>query len=212
VDYYVKAELDSVQLVYNEFKSVIQQRLIVEPLLPIRRLEPEGEAVFLNYIYEQPAAVVFDRLLPRHVETQIFRAMLESEAAEHGARMTAMDSATRNAEEMIGSLTLRMNRMRQASITKELIEIVSGAEALERMTEDQEQEDNGRSARKSAAGRRTCHRRQFESGMCRRFTTPSKSSPMDLIRPCRSISRSRLRSTWVRVSSSASPCSLPTEW
>jgi F-type H+-transporting ATPase subunit gamma len=130
VEYYVKADLDSVQLVYNEFKSVMQQRLLVEPLLPIRRLEPEGEAVFLNYIYEQPPAVVFDRLLPRHVETQIFRAMLESEAAEHGARMTAMDSATRNAEEMIGSLTLRMNRMRQASITKELIEIVSGAEAL----------------------------------------------------------------------------------
>lgn len=130
VDYYVKAELDSVHLVYNEFKSVIQQRLVVEPLLPIRRLETEGDKVFLDYIYEQPPAVVFDRLLPRHVETQVFRAMLESEAAEHGARMTAMDSATRNAEDMIGSLTLRMNRMRQASITKELIEIVSGAEAL----------------------------------------------------------------------------------
>jgi len=130
VDYYVKSELDSVQLVYNEFKSVIQQRLVIEPLLPIRRLEPKGQEVFLDYIYEQPASVIFDRLLPKHVETQIFRAMLESEAAEHGARMTAMDSATRNAEDMIGSLTLRMNRMRQASITKELIEIVSGAEAL----------------------------------------------------------------------------------
>ncbi|RPI25804.1 MAG: ATP synthase F1 subunit gamma [Acidobacteria bacterium] len=130
VDYYVNSELDSVQIVYNEFKSVIQQRLLIEPLLPIRRLEPKGQEVFLDYIYEQPPAVIFDRLLPKHVETQIFRAMLESEAAEHGARMTAMDSATRNAEDMIGSLTLRMNRMRQASITKELIEIVSGAEAL----------------------------------------------------------------------------------
>ncbi len=130
VDYYIKSELDSVQLVYNEFKSVIQQRLVIEPLLPIRRLEPEGREVFLDYIYEQPPSVIFDRLLPKHVETQIFRAMLESEAAEHGARMTAMDSATRNAEEMIENLTLRMNRMRQASITTELIEIVSGAEAL----------------------------------------------------------------------------------
>ncbi|RPJ62349.1 MAG: ATP synthase F1 subunit gamma [Acidobacteria bacterium] len=130
VDYYVKSELDSVQLVYNEFKSVIQQRLVIEPLLPIRRLEPKGREVFLDYIYEQPPALIFDRLLPKHVETQIFRAMLESEAAEHGARMTAMDSATRNAEDMIGTLTLRMNQMRQASITKELIEIVSGAEAL----------------------------------------------------------------------------------
>lgn len=130
VDYYVKSELDSVQLVYNEFKSVIQQRLVIEPLLPIRRLEPKDHEVFLDYIYEQPPSIIFDRLLPKHVETQIFRAMLESEAAEHGARMTAMDSATRNAEEMIDTLTLRMNRMRQASITKELIEIVSGAEAL----------------------------------------------------------------------------------
>ncbi|RPJ84766.1 MAG: ATP synthase F1 subunit gamma [Acidobacteria bacterium] len=130
VDYYVKSELDSVQLVYNEFKSVIQQRLVIEPLLPIRRLEPKDREVFLDYIYEQPPGIIFDRLLPKHVETQIFRAMLESEAAEHGARMTAMDSATRNAEDMISSLTLRMNQMRQASITKELIEIVSGAEAL----------------------------------------------------------------------------------
>jgi F-type H+-transporting ATPase subunit gamma len=130
IDYYVSAELDSVQLVYNEFKSVIQQRLLIEPLLPIRRLEPQGQEVFLDYIYEEPPSVIFDRLLPRHVETQIFRAMLESEAAEQGARMSAMDAATRNAEDMIGGLTLRMNRMRQASITKELIEIVSGAEAL----------------------------------------------------------------------------------
>jgi F-type H+-transporting ATPase subunit gamma len=131
IDYYSSSELDAVFLVYNEFKSVIQQRVLIEPLLPIRRLRPETSSqVFLDYLYEQPPDVIYDRLLPRHVETQIFRAMLESEAAEHGARMTAMDSATRNAQEMIGVLTLQMNRMRQAAITKELIEIVSGADAL----------------------------------------------------------------------------------
>lgn len=130
IEYYTSAELDAVYLVYNEFKSVIQQRIVLEPLLPIRRLEVEEEAVYLDYIYEQPPQVIFDRLLPRHVETQVFRAMLESAAAEHAARMTAMDSATRNAKEMIERLTLRMNRLRQAKITKELIEIVSGADAL----------------------------------------------------------------------------------
>lgn len=132
IDYYTTSELDAVFLVYNEFKSVIQQRIVTEQLLPIRRLRPEtGSEVFLDYLYEQPPDVIYDRLLPRHVETQIFRAMLESEAAEHGARMTAMDSATRNAQEMISLLTLQMNRMRQAAITKELIEIVSGADALQ---------------------------------------------------------------------------------
>jgi F-type H+-transporting ATPase subunit gamma len=131
IDYYIGSELDSVYLVYNEFKSVIQQRVLIEPLLPIRRLEPKADEVFLEYLYEQPPQVVFSHLLPRHVETQLYRAMLESEAAEHGARMTAMEAATRNASDMISSLTLRMNRARQASITTELIEIVSGAEALE---------------------------------------------------------------------------------
>ncbi|MDA2935515.1 F0F1 ATP synthase subunit gamma, partial [Acidobacteria bacterium AH-259-D05] len=103
----------------------------VEPLLPIRRLEvqQDGEAL-LDYLYEQPPPVLFDHLLSRHVETQVFRAMLESEAAEHGARMTAMDSATRNAKEMIEKLTLYMNRIRQASITTEIIEVVSGSEGL----------------------------------------------------------------------------------
>lgn len=130
IDYYTSSELDSVYLVYNEFKSVIQQRIVLEPLLPIRRLETKPSEVFLDYIYEEPPAVIFDSLLPRHVETQVFRAMLESEAAEQGARMTAMDAATRNAREVIDRLTLNMNRMRQASITTEIIEIVSGAEAL----------------------------------------------------------------------------------
>lgn len=130
IDYYTKSELDAVYVVYNEFKSVIQQRVVIEPLLPIRRLQLEKVYAFLDYLYEQPPQVIFDHLLPRHVETQIFRAMLESEAAEHGARMTAMDAATRNAHEMIDALTLHMNRLRQAKITRELIEIVSGADAL----------------------------------------------------------------------------------
>ena len=132
IDYYSASELDAVYLVYNEFKSVVQQRVVIEPLLPIRRLEAaEEDSATADYIYEQPPQEMFDTLLPRHVETQVFRAMLESEAAEHGARMTAMDAATRNASEMIESLTLSMNRIRQASITTEIIEIVSGADALQ---------------------------------------------------------------------------------
>ena len=131
IKYYASADLDAVYLVYNEFKSVVQQDVTLEPLLPIRRLEIEDQGEpCLDYIYEQPPPVLFDHLLARHVETQVFRAMLESEAAEHGARMTAMDSATRNAGEMIDQLTLYMNRMRQASITTEIIEVVSGADAL----------------------------------------------------------------------------------
>jgi F-type H+-transporting ATPase subunit gamma len=131
IDYYLAGELDAIYLVYNEFKSVVQQELLIEKVLPIQRLESDDqEDVLLDHIYEQPPSVLFDRLLERHVETQVFRAMLESEAAEHGARMTAMDAATRNAKDMIESLTLRMNRMRQTSITTEIIEIVGGAEAL----------------------------------------------------------------------------------
>lgn len=132
VDYYTQSELDSVYLVYNEFKSVISQKIVVEPLLPIRRLaEEQSDLPPMDYIYEQPPAVILDRLLPKHVETQVYRALLESEASEHGARMTAMDSATRNAKEMIEKITLHINRVRQASITTEIIEIVSGANALQ---------------------------------------------------------------------------------
>lgn len=133
IDYYTESELDAVHLVYNEFKSVIAQRVVVEPLLPIRRLDlnvkEEADRVYLDYLYEQPPTTLFNRLLPKHVQTQIFRAMLESEASEHGARMTAMDSASRNAKEMIEDLTLHVNRVRQAAITTEIIEIVSGAGA-----------------------------------------------------------------------------------
>jgi F-type H+-transporting ATPase subunit gamma len=127
--------IDKVFLVYNEFKSVLSQRVVLEQLLPVSRAkadEPEAKAAtsLVDYIYEQPPAEMFGRLLPRLVETQIFRALLESVASEHGARMTAMDSASKNASELIDTLTLNMNRVRQAAITNEIIEVVSGAAAL----------------------------------------------------------------------------------
>jgi len=128
IDEFLKGAKDQVWLVYNEFKSVVQQRVVVEQLLPIRRLE-DAPSNPIDYLYDEPPEQIFDRLLPRHVETQIFRALLEASAAEHGARMTAMDGATNNASEMIESLTLYANKVRQAGITKELIEVVSGAAA-----------------------------------------------------------------------------------
>ena len=168
---YTEAKTDAVYLAYNEFKSVISQRLVVDDVLPVekigeakhemteeaaeaerkRRIEAamhagvgvrpadtraidERAAAFgtaqVDYIYEQDPAELFSSLLPRYVGVQLYRAMLESEAAEHAARMTAMDSATNNAGDMIDSLTLDMNRVRQAKITREIIEIVSGAAAL----------------------------------------------------------------------------------
>ena len=168
---YERAEIDAVYLVYNEFKSVIQQRVVVEKLLPIRKLgsqdvessegmteeqrdaaakaaESEGISVHepdttameeeakkfgtadVDYIFDQPPAELFSNLMPRYVTTQIFHALLESVAAEHAARMTATDAATKNAGDLIDSLSLTMNRVRQAAITKEIIEIVSGAAAL----------------------------------------------------------------------------------
>ena len=131
-------ELDKVFLIYSEFKSVLQQRAVVEQLLPVsRKTETPSEATTVDtppradnlteYIYEQPPAQIFSRLLPRLIETQIFRALLESVASAHGARMTAMDSASKNAAELIDTLTLNMNRIRQAAITNEIIEVVSGA-------------------------------------------------------------------------------------
>jgi F-type H+-transporting ATPase subunit gamma len=124
-------EVDAVFLVYNEFKSVIQQRIVIEQLLPIQKLAAAEEVSQIDYIYEQPAGEIFGSLIPKHVEVQMYRALLESAAAEHGARMTAMDAATNNAIDLIDSLTLTMNRARQAGITKEIIEIVGGAAALE---------------------------------------------------------------------------------
>ncbi|HEX9200640.1 MAG TPA: FoF1 ATP synthase subunit gamma [Acidobacteriaceae bacterium] len=171
IERYERAEIDSVYLVYNEFKSVISQRVVVEKLVPIRKLgsreitaaeemteeqkeaaaraastagvpveEPEDEeaeaeakkfgTADVDYIFDQPPAQLFRDLLPRYVTTQIFHALLESAAAEHAARMTATDAATKNAGDLIDSLSLTMNRVRQAAITKEIIEIVSGAAAL----------------------------------------------------------------------------------
>jgi F-type H+-transporting ATPase subunit gamma len=127
IDEFVKGEMDQVWLVYNEFKSVVQQRVVLEPLLPIKRLEHPDDISRLDYLYDEPPATIFANLLPRHVEAQIFRALLEASAAEHGARMAAMEAATNNAAEMIEGLTLYANKVRQAGITKELIEVVSGA-------------------------------------------------------------------------------------
>ncbi len=127
MDQFIKGEKDQVWLVYNEFKSVVQQRVILEPLLPIQRLEHADESSRLEYLYDEPPAAILGRLLPRHVEAQVFRALLEAAASEQGARMTAMDAATKNATEMIDNLTLYANKVRQAGITKELIEVVSGA-------------------------------------------------------------------------------------
>ncbi len=127
---FTNEEVDSVYLLFNEFKSVLTQRVVLRRLLPAD-MPATDKSTAREYIYEQPAADIFRNLLPKYVETNIYQAMLESGAAEHAARMTAMDSATRNAEEMIEKLTLHLNRVRQASITKELIEIVSGAAALE---------------------------------------------------------------------------------
>jgi F-type H+-transporting ATPase subunit gamma len=122
-------EIDSVYLLYNKFKSVLTQEVKLRRLLPVE-IPDTIESSVTEYIYEQPASDILRDLLPKYVETDIYHAMLESAAAEHAARMTAMDSATRNAEEMIEKLTLHLNRVRQASITKEIIEIVSGAAAL----------------------------------------------------------------------------------
>ena len=140
-------EIDSVYLVYNEFRSVISQRIVLERLLPIPRLDiprlenppPAGgfgetdsgtQVPTIDYLYEPTPEELFTTLIPRHVEVQVFRALLESNAAFYAAQMTAMDSASRNATEMIDQLTLYMNKVRQAAITREIIEVVSGAGAL----------------------------------------------------------------------------------
>jgi F-type H+-transporting ATPase subunit gamma len=127
---YLEGNLDAIYIIFNEFKSALQQRVVVQRLLPLERLPEAGSEEKLDYIYEPDPATIFDRLLPRYLEVQIFHALLESAAAEHAARMAAMDSATKNAREMIDSLTLTMNKIRQAAITKEIIEVVGGAEAL----------------------------------------------------------------------------------
>jgi F-type H+-transporting ATPase subunit gamma len=123
-------EVDSVHLAFNEFKSVLQQRVVVERLLPIAREAPDAVGPVIRYLYEPAPDELLKQLVPTHVEVQVFRALLESNAAFYAAQMTAMDAATRNSGEMIEQLTLYMNKVRQAAITREIIEVVSGAEAL----------------------------------------------------------------------------------
>jgi F-type H+-transporting ATPase subunit gamma len=143
MDAFLEAKVDRVMLVYNEFRSVMTQRLVVDQLLPIARGDVEGTGPELapvppggdpraqiDYLYEPSAQEIFNQLLPRYVEVQVYRALLESNAAFYAAQMTAMDTATKNSADMIASLTLYMNKVRQAAITREIIEVVSGAEAL----------------------------------------------------------------------------------
>jgi F-type H+-transporting ATPase subunit gamma len=120
----------TVDMLYNEFKSVIQQRLVIKPLLPISPLENVQTEQYPDFIYEPAKEVLLEALIQRYLKSQVFRVLLESNAAELGARMASMDNATRNAKELMNALTLTMNRTRQSSITKEILEVVSGAEAL----------------------------------------------------------------------------------
>ncbi|HTS71971.1 MAG TPA: ATP synthase F1 subunit gamma [Terriglobia bacterium] len=129
IDLYTQEKVDAVDFIYNEFKSIMTQRVMVERYLPVKPIAPVAGEALIDYLYEQPAKEIFDLLLPRYVEIEVYRALLESQAAELAARMTAMDAATNNATEMIDSLTLHMNRVRQAAITREIIEVVSGAAA-----------------------------------------------------------------------------------
>jgi len=127
---FIGNEVDEVQLVYNEFRSVASQRVVVETLLPIPTAGDTSEGPGVEYLFEPSPAAVLQALLPRQVEAQVYRALMESLAAELGARMTAMENATKNASEMIDLLTIQFNKARQERITRELLEIVGGAEAL----------------------------------------------------------------------------------
>jgi len=140
IDQYAAGEVDAVYVIFNEFKSVLAQHLVVQKVLPIDPAELAGAksdatvtigGTQVDYIYEEPAAEMLGKLLPRYVETQVYRAILETNAAFNAAQMTAMDSATKNAAELIERLTLHMNKVRQAAITKEIIEVVSGAAAAQ---------------------------------------------------------------------------------
>jgi F-type H+-transporting ATPase subunit gamma len=130
VEDYTNEAVDGVFLVYNEFRSPLVQRVMVKDLLPIEPLKVEPDYYAVEYIYEPSADAILSELLPRYVEVQIFRALLESLAGEHGARMTAMGAATENAQEMMEKLALVYNKARQSAITKEMMEIVGGVEAL----------------------------------------------------------------------------------
>lgn len=127
---YLDEEFDEVFIIYNAFRSVMSQDITLEQLLPVTPPEAADEEYAPEYIYEPSKSELLSELLPKHIEVQIFKSLLESVASEHGARMTAMDSASKNANEMIGKLTLQYNRARQAAITTELMEIISGAESI----------------------------------------------------------------------------------
>jgi F-type H+-transporting ATPase subunit gamma len=129
---FTAGEADSVVLAYNEFKSILQQRIVITPLLPIPKgqFDKADATAAVDYLYEPSAQTIFDQMLPRFVEFQVFAALLESAAAQNAAQMVAMDNATKNSGEVIDSLTLTMNKVRQAAITREIIEVVSGAGAL----------------------------------------------------------------------------------
>jgi F-type H+-transporting ATPase subunit gamma len=127
---FLAPDIGSVYLVYNQFKSIMSQQVVIERLLPIPKLEVDPSTPVIDYLFEPSPEELLDTLLPFHVMVQVSRALLESSAAEHAARMTAMDAATRNAKEMVDRLTLYMNKVRQASITREIIEIVAGAQSV----------------------------------------------------------------------------------
>jgi F-type H+-transporting ATPase subunit gamma len=129
IDLYTEQKVDAVDFLYNEFKSILTQRVRVERYLPVKPVQPAAGEALIDYIYEQPAPEILNTLLPRYVEIEVYRALLESQAAELAAKMTAMDAATNNAAELIDSLTLHLNRVRQAAITREIIEVVSGGAA-----------------------------------------------------------------------------------
>jgi F-type H+-transporting ATPase subunit gamma len=135
IEAFTSGDVDRVMLIYNEFKSVMTQRIVVDQLLPIARADVDGsdapaDAGHTEYLFEPSPQEIFNQLLPRYVEVQVYRALLESNAAFFAAQMTAMDTATKNSADMIASLTLYMNKVRQAAITREIIEVVSGAAAL----------------------------------------------------------------------------------
>jgi F-type H+-transporting ATPase subunit gamma len=133
IESFTSCEVDRVVMIYNEFKSVMTQRVVVDQLLPIPRADVDVSSAPPNqtdYLYEPSPEAIFNQLLPRYVEVQVYKALLESNAAFYAAQMTAMDSASKNATDMIASLTLYMNKVRQAAITREIIEVVSGAQAL----------------------------------------------------------------------------------
>jgi F-type H+-transporting ATPase subunit gamma len=130
IEGYLAEEYDEVYVIYNAFKSVMTQDITLEQLLPVTPRAGASEEQATEYIYEPSKAALLDELLPKHIEVQVFKSLLESLASEHGARMTAMDSASKNATEMIGKLTLIYNRARQAAITTELMEIISGSESI----------------------------------------------------------------------------------